>query len=123
MNYIIEFIRKYLGDKVFWAIVFLVAGGTTVIYAKSYIDANVASPAFVEAMVSEKIDTAVASFKFESIELKISLLRQEQEGILDRMDDGLAKPRHRTRLREVEDQLKTLDSLKQDVVKKLQRIK
>lgn len=110
-NIVIDFIKRYIGQTGLYALVFLLLGGS----GYAYVMANVVTP----TMLAEQIDTVKASATVDRVELEQSILRKEQNEILDKIDEGKAKPRHRLRLKEVSDRLKTLDSLKTDAIKKL----
>ena len=112
---IIEFIKKYIGQTGLYAIVFLVAGGVGYAYAAD----NIVTPAMLET----QLDTVRASANLDRIPLERSVLNNEKGIILDKMDDGSAKPRHKIRLKEIDKRLIVLDSLEIKALKILKREK
>jgi hypothetical protein len=112
---ILEFLKKYIGQTGLYAIVFLVAGGIGYAYAAD----KIVTPAMLEA----QLDTVKASATLDRTLLEKSILQREKEELLDKIDEGKAKPRHKTRLKEVEKRLDVLDSTETKALKVLKREK
>ena len=112
---IIEFIKKYIGQTGLYAIVFLIAGGVGYSYAAD----KIVTPAMLEF----QLDTVKASAVLDRIPLERSVLNSDKGIILDKMDEGKAKPRHLLRLKEINERLKVLDSTETKALKVLKREK
>lgn len=111
-----KIVKKYTGDKLFELITLASLGFYMAIIVPNYImtqGAYAQEKINIELKmdkVNAKIDTNVASLKIDGAKLEFSLLRKEKNEILDIIDDGKAKQRHRDRLEEINDRIKELNN-------------
>jgi hypothetical protein len=107
----IDTIKKYLGDRVFDFVILIIAGFTIAVSYPEYL----VTPDSLNKQTSaihKKIDSNVAALKIANADLELSILKKEKNDILDLIDAGKAKQRHKDRLQEVNDRIKKLEDNK-----------
>jgi hypothetical protein len=104
-------IKKYIGKKWTLIISFIAFG---FIVATTYTNFLVTPEVMAQEVkrLELKLDTNIASLKIANGDLEVSLLKKEKNELLDLIDSGKAKQRHRERLEEVKKRIDFLEATK-----------
>jgi hypothetical protein len=108
----IEAFKRFISEKWIDAAIILAAG---FLIAVSYPKYVITTDTFAQEKqtILQKLDTNVAALKIANIDLEVSVLRKEQNDLLDLVDANKAKQRHKSRLIEIQYRLIELDKQKQ----------
>lgn len=117
-----KLMRKYLGDRLVNFVSIAIFGFIVAItYPKFVITPEVLANTKKEILDEQKksdgrlehrLNVTINTFTITTANLEESILRREQNDILDKADKGLAKERDRVRLKEISERIKQIHEIK-----------